>query len=87
MYATVNDTAGATVRYTARYNSTSTLKGLMVSTPDYPTRLADSNSTPQRTLCVHAASHVPSAPPKPTFLIEVTGKMPSLPGKCLIVNK
>ena len=34
----------------------------MVPTPDYPTRPADSNSTPQRTLCVHAASHVPSAP-------------------------
>ena len=34
----------------------------MVPTPDYPTRPADSNSTPQRTLCVHAPSHVPSAP-------------------------
>ena len=45
----------------------------MVPTPDYPTRPADSNSTPQRTLCVHAASHVPSARMEPTFLIEVTG--------------
>ena len=73
MYATVNDTAGATVRYTARYNSTSTLKGLMIPTPDYPTRPADSNSSPQRTLCVHAANHVQSAPPKPIFLIWVYG--------------
>ena len=54
------------VRYTAKYNSTSTLKGLMVPTLDYPTRPADSNSTPQRTLCVHAASHVPSARMEPT---------------------
>ena len=65
---------GATVRYTAKYNSTSTLKGLMVPTPDYPIRPADSNSTPQRTLCVHAPNHVPSAPPKPTFLIEIKGR-------------
>ena len=46
----------------------------MVPTPDYPTGPADSNSTPQRTLCVHAANHVPSAPPKPTFLIRVYGR-------------
>ena len=43
----------------------------MVPTPDYPTGPADSNSTPQRTSCVHAASHVPSAPMKPAFLIEM----------------
>ena len=46
----------------------------MVPTPDYPTRPADSNSTPQRTLCVHAANHVPNAPPKPIFLIGVYGR-------------
>ena len=61
MNATVNDTAGAAVRYTAIYNSTSTLKGLMVPTTDDSTGPANSNSTPQRTLCVHAAIHVPSA--------------------------
>ena len=46
----------------------------MVPTPYYPTRPADSNSTPQRTLCVHAANHVSSAPPKLTFLIGVYGR-------------
>ena len=46
----------------------------MVPTPDYTTGPADRNSTPQRTLCVHAASHVPSARMKPTFLIEIKGK-------------
>ena len=46
----------------------------MAPTPDYPTRPTDSNSILQRTLCIHAANHVPSAPPKPTFLIGVHGR-------------